>query len=233
MTAGFPPNVPSGNVGTARRPASKAVALIRAGVRAVALLIPPSIHPNWLSIIRALLVVPVVLYANAPRWAIFYISLASVFDILDGEHARARGLKSALGAFLDQFGDKVFINVALWFACGDRVELWVRIAILSIDGLLLLARLVEHLWDLALDSNAWGALKTWMQTIAIGCALFQENWSTTLSRYVFWFGIFCAAASLWLHIRGIRRGIQKLRAPASTPAVSTLGASASSNIEAA
>src|SRR5689334_8849952 len=83
--------------------------------------VPAWIKPNHLTILRALLVVPVVIWKDHPALAVTFLILSSLCDILDGPLARARGSADKMGAVLDPIADKVFILGTLWLACGDRV----------------------------------------------------------------------------------------------------------------
>jgi hypothetical protein len=60
--------------------------------------VPRWIHPNYLSVLRALLAVPVVLLKDIPALSISLLVLSSIFDLLDGPLARVRSQKSNLGA---------------------------------------------------------------------------------------------------------------------------------------
>ena len=67
------------------------------------------ITPNtltWLGVMTALLT-PVSAYYHRPWIALVLLSVSSILDILDGAVAKACGLRSVEGAFLDSFSDRV------------------------------------------------------------------------------------------------------------------------------
>ena len=78
--------------------------------------VPAWVHPNHFTILRALLLFPLILARNIPWLAVSIVLLSSVCDLFDGPLARVRGQTSETGASLDAFSDKFFLLGALFFA---------------------------------------------------------------------------------------------------------------------
>jgi phosphatidylglycerophosphate synthase len=87
---------------------------------------------HFLSLARVLLAVPVA-FALAPAatssWFLPVVALACVTDFADGRIARARGVQSGTGRWLDAGADVVFLvatfhalgEIGLWVTAGDLV----------------------------------------------------------------------------------------------------------------
>lgn len=166
--------------------------------------VPAWIRPNHVTILRAALLAPLIVFRSRPAVAVGLMVLSSLCDILDGPLARVRGQSSQFGAFLDTMSDKVFVLGALFLACGDRVPLVIRVAITVLEALLVAARPIKRRLGARMDANAWGAAKTWAQSIGIACILTQNPALRALSPYVFGAAIFLALLSLFFHARDIR-----------------------------
>lgn len=166
-------------------------------------LVPAWIHPNHLSIIRALMAFPVIILRRRPFWSVSLLILSSVLDILDGPLARVRKQSSQLGAWLDAYSDKIFVLSTLYFACEDRVTIFVKLTITALEVILAGMRPLKRWLGAKADSNRWGALKTWSQSFAIAFVLTTNELLQTLSVYVFYLAISFACLSLFFHVRDI------------------------------
>lgn len=161
---------------------------------------PGWVHPNHLSVARALFVVPIIIWRDRPLVAVSLLIASSIFDILDGPLARKRELTSQFGATLDATMDKIFILGALWLACGSLVWLPYRIAITGLDLILTVMRPIKWYLKVSTSSNRWGAAKTWTQSIGIGLVLTQQPPLLLASIFVFAIAIVWATLSLLGHL---------------------------------
>ncbi len=168
-------------------------------------LIPKWIRPNHLTIIRGLLVFPVIYWKDQPSLTVATLVLSSFLDILDGVLARVRKQTSEDGAMLDALSDKIFIHGSLWFACGTRVTLWIRATLFALDLVLTGMRPLKRKRGVTSSSNKWGALKTWSQSFAIAFVLSQQSFFVGLSHTVFIVALLFALMSLRGHIRDLKR----------------------------
>ncbi|MDO8617562.1 MAG: CDP-alcohol phosphatidyltransferase family protein [Candidatus Uhrbacteria bacterium] len=173
--------------------------------RSVVTVFPRWLHPNHLSIIRAAFVVPVIYWRDQPSIAVSALILSSVFDMFDGPLARLRKQVSQTGATLDATADKIFVLGVLFFACGDRVALNIRITVAALDFVLTLMRPLKRRFGVTTNSNIWGAWKTWVQSFALAFVLTRNSFFEAAAPYVFSAAICLACLSLAGHLRDFRR----------------------------
>lgn len=170
-------------------------------------LVPLWITPNAISVGRTLMVIPIILTAREhPYIAGFALFLpAMLLDILDGPLARSRGQVSALGAFLDSTGDKVFIHGTLWFAVYPYapILLWPAIALSALDLSLILVRPIKYWLGISGNANLFGKAKTWLQAFTVGFFLVRTT-SLFIPTAFLMSAMACAVYSLIFHLRDIQ-----------------------------
>ena len=130
--------------------------------------------PNKLTLMRVILIpfFLVMIYVDAIPlhflWALVIFAAASLTDMLDGKIARARGLVTNFGKFLDPLADKVLVITALTVF----VELK-EFRMSAIPLVIIIARefMVSGLRLLAAEEGvviaAWGKLKTAFTMVTI------------------------------------------------------------------
>jgi cardiolipin synthase (CMP-forming) len=106
--------------------------------------------PNFITLGRVMSV-PVIFWLllnNHPRIAFFAFLAAGVSDAVDGYLAKRFKWTSELGAYLDPLADKILIvSIYIALAVSAQVPLWLVIAVVSRDILILLAVLLSWLVD--------------------------------------------------------------------------------------
>ena len=106
--------------------------------------------PNAITITRFLLV-PVVVWAIAARQmqiAFWLFAIAAISDMLDGFLAKHFRMTSELGAHLDPLADKaMLVSIYVMLAIGGTLPLWLVIAVVSRDLMILAAIMVSWLMD--------------------------------------------------------------------------------------
>lgn len=173
--------------------------------RPLLLLVPAWVHPNHLSVLRAALLWPLIEVQHQPRLAVGVIIASSICDLLDGSLARIRNQTSRFGEILDAASDKIFVLGALIFTCWELVPASIIWSILLLDLMLIAGRPIKSRLGVTSKSNAWGALKVWTQTIAIGLVLLREQTLVAFANVVFFLAIIFAFCSLVGHVRDILR----------------------------
>lgn len=138
--------------------------------------------PNWLTILRVLLIPVLVLVFILPVWwarpaaaAIFVVAAAT--DWLDGFTARRLNQYSRLGAFLDPVADKLIVAAALVLVVMSDAHPWIAIPALIIVGREIAVSALRE-WMAGLGAAhavavSWaGKIKTAVQMAAIALMLF-------------------------------------------------------------
>lgn len=104
------------------------------------------ISPNALTVLGVLLngVVAVFIAAGELRLGGVLLLIASAFDVLDGAVARAKGIVSRLGGFLDSTLDRysevvVYVGVLIYMLGTDDDDLGAILVLLSASGALLIS----------------------------------------------------------------------------------------------
>jgi len=96
--------------------------------------------------------VPVIFWLlvnNHARAAFFVFLAAGVSDALDGYLAKRFNWTSELGAYLDPLADKILVvSIYIALAVSKEIPLWLVVAVVSRDILILLAVLLSWLMDL-------------------------------------------------------------------------------------
>lgn len=106
--------------------------------------------PNIITILRAILV-PFIfwsLIAGHTHTALILFVIAGISDALDGFLAKRYAWQSELGAYLDPIADKLLL-VSVFVALGvlKSVPLWLVVAVVSRDILIVLAVLISWLMN--------------------------------------------------------------------------------------
>lgn len=106
--------------------------------------------PNAITIVRFLLV-PVVVWAIASHQmqiAFWLFAAAAISDMLDGFLAKRFSMTSDLGAHLDPLADKaMLVSIYVMLAVAGKLPLWLVIAVVSRDLMILAAIMVSWLMD--------------------------------------------------------------------------------------
>ena len=131
--------------------------------------------PNKLTVLRVIMVPFFVFFmltdvgGAANKWiALVIFAVASLTDMLDGKIARARGLVTNFGKFMDPLADKLLVSSAL--IC--MIELgflpaWIVIIIISREFIITGFRLIAAEGGLVIAASWWGKIKTVTQMLMI------------------------------------------------------------------
>jgi CDP-diacylglycerol---glycerol-3-phosphate 3-phosphatidyltransferase len=143
---------------------------------------PPMLNlPNALSIIRILLVPPlvVVLLTKIPDkewWGLGLFLLAALMDFLDGYLARRRKQVTRLGTLLDPAADKILMSAAFI----SLVELglaqaWIVVVIIAREFAVSSLRSFASAEGLVIPSGFSGKVKTTVQIIAVALLIIYNQ----------------------------------------------------------
>ena len=135
--------------------------------------------PNFITLGRVI-AVPIIfwrLVSGESKAAFLVFVAAGISDAVDGYLAKRFDSKTELGAYLDPLADKLLI-VSIYIALGVRAEipLWLVVAVVSRDILILMAILVSWLMDqpVAIRPIAVSKLNTAAQIVLASAVLADE-----------------------------------------------------------
>ncbi len=104
--------------------------------------------PNILSILRILLIVPIIsaIWQEHYLLAFILIVIAGVSDGVDGFLARVFNWQSALGALLDPLADKILlVSLFVVFALKDLLPMWLMYLVVGRDLVIIAGAAAYHL----------------------------------------------------------------------------------------
>lgn len=137
--------------------------------------------PNRLSILRIAMIPLCVglMYVGTPLtdWIALGVFLLACFtDFLDGHIARARGIVTDFGRFIDPVADKLLVlSVMIMLVERGSLPAWLVIAVLarelSVDGLRMVAAGKGHV----IAAGPLGKIKTTVQMVTIAAALIDAR----------------------------------------------------------
>ena len=149
--------------------------------------------PNFLSITRILLLLPIIIFFEYSFYLFSTITfiIASITDYLDGYIARKKNLTSQSGALLDLLADKIFVSTLLvWLTFNfDNVLILISsILIISREisiSYLRMFMILNSRQVSEIKSNFIGKLKTTFQLTGIGFILITP----LTPSFIFYFSI--------------------------------------------
>jgi CDP-diacylglycerol--glycerol-3-phosphate 3-phosphatidyltransferase len=148
--------------------------------------------PNKLTVIRIILT-PIFMFALVCQFPFHYLAAliifiaASLTDMFDGKIARARGLVTDFGKFLDPLADKMLTTAAFlgFIALGiGKGIVWIAFIVLFREFMVSSIRLIaSSSGGKVIAANIWGKLKTVFQMIAIIFALTAQQFVEILPLF--------------------------------------------------
>lgn len=173
---------------------------------------------NRLTIVRLLIVpffIVAVLYYSPQKDYLRFVALgifliAVSLDVLDGYFARKFGQETKAGAILDPLADKILLisayiciyKVSVLFET-VRFPIWLVVAVISRDVILLLGSMVIRLFngDSDINPTIWGKLTVFFQVVAVVGILMQWQFFS-----IFWYIIlaFVIISGIDYVLKGVR-----------------------------
>ncbi len=131
--------------------------------------------PNKLTVLRVIMVPFFVLFmltdlgGDANKWiALAIFAIASLTDMLDGKIARARGLVTNFGKFMDPLADKLLVcSAMICLIPSGRLAAWIVIVIIAREFIISGFRLVAADTGIVIAASYWGKFKTVAQMAMI------------------------------------------------------------------
>ena len=131
--------------------------------------------PNKLTVLRVIMVPFFVLFmltdlgGDANKWiALAIFAVASLTDMLDGKIARARGLVTNFGKFMDPLADKLLVcSAMICLIPSGKLAAWIVIIIIAREFIISGFRLVAADAGIVIAASYWGKFKTVAQMAMI------------------------------------------------------------------
>ena len=144
---------------------------------------------NRLTIIRIIIapIFIVLLLTDGPGTkysALLLFIIASLTDFYDGRIARARGVVTSFGKFMDPLADKIIVLGALiCFVALGEVWAWMVIIILAREVTITHLRFIGASKGIIIPAGRWGKHKTATQMIAVSATLVIITIKSTLISF--------------------------------------------------
>ena len=131
--------------------------------------------PNKLTVLRIIMVPFFVFFmltdagGAANKWiALVIFCVASLTDMLDGKIARARGLVTNFGKFMDPLADKLLVcSAMICFIELEKLPAWFVIIIIGREFIISGFRLVASDNGIVIAASYWGKFKTVSQMFMV------------------------------------------------------------------
>lgn len=127
----------------------------------IAPLIPRRIRPNHLTVLRMLLIPPVLYFLYVERFEIGVplFLFAALTDWFDGSLARVRRQVTEWGIVYDPFADKLLIGSVLFVIVLEHINYTLGMALLGVEAAMVLAAWYRRRRGAIEPANVWGKIK--------------------------------------------------------------------------
>ena len=140
--------------------------------------------PNKLTVLRIIMVPFFVFFmltdagGAANKWiALVIFCVASLTDMLDGKIARARGLVTNFGKFMDPLADKLLVCSAMICLIPlGKLTAWFVIVIIAREFIISGFRLVASDNGIVIAASYWGKFKTVSQMFMVIVMIMDLGW---------------------------------------------------------
>lgn len=165
--------------------------------------------PNKLTVLRIIMVPFFVFFmltdagGAANKWiALVIFCVASLTDMLDGKIARARGLVTNFGKFMDPLADKLLVcSAMICFIELEKLPAWFVIIIIGREFIISGFRLIAAENGVVIAANYWGKFKTVSQMIMIILLLIDLGGVFDILEQIFiWLSLALTVISLITYI---------------------------------
>jgi CDP-diacylglycerol--glycerol-3-phosphate 3-phosphatidyltransferase len=168
-------------------------------------LIPNWIKPNYLSIIRIVFLLPILifLYSGQKTLALIFFLFAVFLDVLDGALARLRNQTTKSGEWLDPLADKLLIFGIVFIYGLIYFPIWIIVPMIFLEILLVLGRPIKVKLNISAKANKWGKIKMAFQSLGIIALIIDPNSLRLIFISFFILAIFFAILSILSHLQDI------------------------------
>lgn len=168
-------------------------------------LIPKSVKPNNITVVRFLLIPIVVWFVLIERydWGIIVFLLAALTDALDGSMARTRNQITDWGKVYDPVADKLLIGSLVLAIVIQYLNLYLALTVIAVEMIFIIGAWYRHSKGRVVQADIWGKIKMNFQVVGILILLlalyFNFGILFPLSAGAFYVSIIFAVVSLFSH----------------------------------
>lgn len=147
------------------------------------------------------------------KWiALAIFCLASLTDLLDGKIARARGLVTNFGKFMDPLADKLLVCSALiCLSSQQRLAAWAVIIIIAREFIISGFRLIASDAGVVIAASMWGKVKTVFQMTMVILLIADLPIPALITQAVIWIAVILTIVSLIDYIAKNKKLISDFR----------------------
>ena len=145
-------------------------------------LFPKKLHPNHLTVLRLLLIPPVLYYLSVDRFSIGVplFLFAALTDWFDGALARTRRQITEWGIVYDPVVDKLLIGSVLFVVVLDHVNFTLGMALLGVETFMIVIGWYRRLQGKIEPANMWGKIKMVSEVVGVTLLLVALWWKVDL-----------------------------------------------------
>lgn len=169
--------------------------------------------PNVLTILRFLLIIPIIYFIWTKKYilAFIFLTISGLTDVLDGFIARKFNFITDFGKLMDPLADKATqLSVLLSLALRRIIPTWISIIVFVKEIAMVAGASFLYGKKLVVSSRWYGKLATVLFYVAIVCSLFVEYWNTTINpgnpifnfaTYIYYFAVIATIFSLIMYFK--------------------------------
>ena len=155
--------------------------------------------PNILTLIRFLLIAPIVILIANEEFiiALIFLIISGITDVLDGTIARKFNLITDFGKLMDPFADKATqVAILVTLAIKGILPFWILAIVVIKEFAMISGASFLYGKELVVSSKWYGKLATVLFYLAIACSLIIRYVNTHLETEVFDFSIYIYCVAL-------------------------------------
>ena len=173
--------------------------------------------PNYLSILRLMLIPPVLICLCFPGrtgsfLAALFFALASLTDLLDGFYARRYRVVTNLGKFLDPLADKLLVSATMIMLITlNRIPAWVVMVIISRELTVTALRSIAAVEGRVIEASRLGKYKFIFQSVALICLCVHYEYLQinfhVVGMVFLWVALVLTLWSGWTYLRITKKSL--------------------------
>ncbi|PIY96048.1 MAG: hypothetical protein COY66_05185 [Candidatus Kerfeldbacteria bacterium CG_4_10_14_0_8_um_filter_42_10] len=184
-------------------------------LKKIAFRFPDSITPNFLTLVRILMAIPIILAAEEKRYllAALLFLIAYFFDLIDGPLARVKNQVTEFGKVLDPAADKIVFLSVLYVVGKGNLSVILIYIIFSLE--IILASLPIIFRPIAtrvgltvsLGANIYGKIKMFFQSAGMIILFILLVWEKSVlpATLIFVIAIIFSLLSILGHVFAVRK----------------------------